>query len=122
MKKEQARLNYLAFTGFIEELVSGPSTSAALTEVTGLHFRTVNRLLRLMHERKLIHVSGWEKDALGRIGVRVYSFGAGKDAKRPNKPREQVNRDYRERAANAPLKGTPFYGLIAANDGKRRAA
>lgn len=119
-EKKQVRLSHITFALLLEELMSGPCTAKHLSEHTGMGHRYMCYLLQTLYSKKLVHIASWEKDAIGRYGVRVFALGSGKDAKRQTKTRQAVNRDYRERAANAPLKGTPFYGLIAAND--RRAA
>ena len=110
-KKGEIRLSHLTFTLILEEMLSGPCTAKGLAEHSGLGHRVICHLLKIMYAKKVVHVSGWDRDAIGRVGVKVYALGSGKDAKKPNKPRQEVNREYRNRAAQAPLKGTPFYGL-----------
>ena len=124
MTKRQTRLSHESFTAILEQMLAGPSTATELTQASGMTQRYINQLIRTMHQRKVVHVSGWEKDAIGRVAVKVWTLGHGKDAKRPNKPREQVQRDYRAKRRMDPLKGTPFYGLPvqAANDSRRAAA
>jgi hypothetical protein len=120
-KKRQVRLSYDTFAMALEELVSGPCTAQQLTEVTGMGHRYVRRMLKAFKARKLVHISGYDKDAIGRISVTVFAFGPGKDAPRKGKPRAAVNREYRARASMAPLKGTPFYGLTVASESRRSA-
>lgn len=110
---KQVRLNHLTFTLLLEELLSGPTTVPSLVEHCGMSHRYICQLLRTMHAKKVVHVSGWEKDSIGRVGVKVFALGAGKDAPRPRKPRAEVNRDYRMREARAPMAGTHFAGLGA---------
>lgn len=112
-KKPQIRLSYLTFAMLLEELMSGPCTAKHLSEHTGMGHRYMCRLIDALHTKRLVHVAGWDKDSLGRMAVKVYALGHGKDAPRKTKPREVVNREYRAKAARAPMLGTPFYGLGA---------
>lgn len=124
-KKRQTRLSYDTFASILEEFLSGPATATALVQASGMTHRYVNRLLRAMYARKIIHISGYERDALGRSGTKVYALGAGKDAKKQAKSRVEMNRDYRnKRRSRDLLQGTPFQGLpvMPANDSSRRAA
>lgn len=116
-KKRQTRLSRQTFTAVLAELQSGPSTATTLARVSGMSHRYVCLLLRTMRAGGVIHVAGWEKDALGREAVKVWALGYGRDAKRRTKTREAVNRAYRTRRQMDPLKGTPFYGLTVAAAG-----
>lgn len=125
MAKGQIRLSHLTFTLVLEELVSGPCTAQALADHSGMLPKTVRLLLRTMKAKKLVHIAGYDKDSKGRVNVMVYGWGPGRDAKRQPKPRAQVQRDYRARAAVSFLDGTPFASLgvtHAANDKERTAA
>ena len=113
-KKRQVRLGYLVYAMVLEEMLSGPVTARAIADHTGLGHRYVCRMLKAMHQRKVVHLSGWDKDVIGRNGVRVYSLGPGRDVPKPApKPREEINRTFRLKAARAVTAGTPFYGLGA---------
>lgn len=112
-KKRQTRLSHVTFAMVLEELLSGATTCKTIAEHSGLSHRYVCQLFRTFHARKVVHIAGWEKDSLGRIAVVAYGLGPGKDAKRPSKPRQQVNREYRVRRDRSQLAGTPFYGLGA---------
>jgi hypothetical protein len=116
----QARLNADKFAAVLEEFLSGPCTAQTLADSAGMSYRYTMRLVRTMHKRGVIHISAWEKDSIGRVAVRVYALGHGTNARKPAKPREKVNRDYRTKQQRDPLKGTPFYGLtVATNDTSR---
>jgi hypothetical protein len=112
-EKKQTRLSYLTFAMLLEELLSGPCTAKHLSEHTGMGHRYMCRLIDALHTKRVVHIAGWDKDALGRVAVRVYGLGPGKDAQKKTKPRHQVNREYRAKEAMAPLRGTAFYGLGA---------
>lgn len=112
-KRTQVRLSYETFAMLLEELTSGPCTANQLAEASGMGHRYVRRLLKALKARKLVHISGYDKDSRGRLSVTVFSLGHGRDAPRKGKSREAINREYRTRKARAPLMGTPFYGLTA---------
>ncbi len=124
--KETVKCSYVTFALLLEELLSGPSTAKTLAEHTGMGHRYMCRLLRTLYDKGVIHVAGWERDAIGRMGVAVYALGHGKDAKKPLKSRTQIQRDWRKKNAAAPiastLAGTPWAGLPVANDSARKAA
>lgn len=81
--KEQVKLNAVMFAEMLGELLEGPCTAKDLADHTGMHILTVQRSLRPMHRRKLVHISGYEQDASGRWVIRVFKWGIGSDAKRP---------------------------------------
>lgn len=106
--KEQVKLNAVMYAEMLAEMIAGPCTAHDIADHTGMHVLTVQRTLRPMHRRGLVHISGYEKDAQGRSVIRVWRFGEGKDAKRPPpKDRAQKRREARARvrlsllAANA---------------------
>jgi hypothetical protein len=93
----QTKLNAVMFTMMIEELLSGPCTAKTIAEYTGMAVITVQRTLRVMHRRKIVHISGYEQDATRRWVIRVFSFGNARDAKRPP-PRDKNDRQRDRRA------------------------
>jgi hypothetical protein len=113
LAKIDVRVSHLTFTLILEELLSGACTAKALADHSGMTHRSVLRLLRTMHAKKVVHVAGWEKDVLGRFGVAAWALGCGRDAPRITKPRQEVNRDFRARQARSALAGTAFQGLGA---------
>ena len=117
VNKKQVKLNALMFAMMLEELLSGPCTAQHLADYTGMYVLTVQRTMRAMYGRGVVHIAGWERDLAGRHTVRVFGLGAGKDAKKPIKSRTQMNRDYLARKAMSALVNMP-----AANDALREAA
>lgn len=115
--KKQVKLNAVMFAMMLEELLSGPCTAQDIADYTGMSLLTVQRTLRAMYRRKVLHVAAWERDVAGRMTVRVFGLGAGKDAKAPITTRSEMNRKYRLRKAMAPLSALP-----AANDAQQRVA
>jgi hypothetical protein len=113
MNKSDVRVSHITFTLILEELLSGPCTARTLSEHSGMTHRSVLRLLRTMHAKKVAHIAGWERDSIGRFGIAAWGLGPGRDAPRINKPRTEVNRDFRANAARMALRGTAFQGLGA---------
>jgi predicted ArsR family transcriptional regulator len=85
-------LNASAYAEFFEVLINGGGTAKDFTEESGLGANTVRKLLAVMKRKKLIHVSSWEKDTMGRHCVAAYSLGNKPDAKRPPWMPEQERR------------------------------
>jgi hypothetical protein len=101
--RKQVKLNAVMFAMMLEELLSGPCTAQHLADYTGMYVLTVQRTLRAMYRRGVVHIAGWERDLAGRMTVRVFGLGPGKDAKKQVKSRAEMNREYRARKAIAPL-------------------
>lgn len=77
----------------------GPLHSAAIAEILGMDKRTVASSLRISHERRLLHISGWKRSfgTKGRWGA-IYSLGQGQDRKPPQvDSHKQANERYREK-------------------------
>lgn len=101
--KKQVKLNAVMFSMLIEDLLCGPCTAQDIAEHSGMHVLTVQRTLRAMYRRKVLHIASWERDAAGRMSIRVFALGSGRDAKKPIKPRSQMNREWRARKVMKPL-------------------
>ena len=95
--KEQVKLNAVMFAEMLGELIAGPCTAQDMAEATGMHILTVQRTMRPMLRRGLVHVCGYEQDSQGRWVIRVFKFGAGKDAKRPP-PKTRAQKRKEDRA------------------------
>lgn len=92
------KVNALSFGLMLQYLVEHPHTSfQELADHSGLHYITVGDWVRVWHKLKLVHISGWDPDSLGRPNVKLYSFGPGPDVKRMRKSDAQKARDYRIR-------------------------
>ncbi len=76
------KINAYSQAQLIKLLLDGPQTCMDLAEATGLHYVTVQQYTRELRRAGAAHISAWEKDARGRDVVKVYSLGAGRDAKR----------------------------------------
>jgi len=76
------KLNQECYAQIILAFRDSPQTLISLTELTGLHFRTVTPMLSSWHKKQIIHVSQWLPDSLGRKVVPEFVWGAGEDAPR----------------------------------------
>ena len=74
---------------FIKALLTAPMTRHQLTEFTGMHYDTVQRLVKTLKEENVVHICQWSRDSLGRHQNPVYSLGEGLDAEKP--PRVPAN-------------------------------
>lgn len=63
-------------------LLDDPCTAHELSSETGMHIVTAQALMRTLKKYKVVHVSAWEADRLGRDVTPVYKLGAGKDKAR----------------------------------------
>jgi len=62
---------------------SGPVGVKGLTEVTGLHFNTVRKLVNALHRRRLVYIAEWGQDYIGRFVTPLYAMGNVNDVKKP---------------------------------------
>lgn len=76
------KINAFTQAKLIEAMLDGVYNCQELAEITGLHYVTVLHYTRELHRAKAAHISGWDKDSLGRDVVKIYRIGRGKDAKR----------------------------------------
>lgn len=77
----------------------GPLHVAAIAEILQKDQRTVSSSIRIAHQLKLLHISGWKRSfgTKGRWGA-IYSLGHGQDRKPPQiNPHKQANERYREK-------------------------
>lgn len=72
-----------AYATLIEELVDGHNTVFDLAAATGLALNTVRKVVRVLVQRKRLHISGWETDNFGRHTIAVYGWGYKPPAARP---------------------------------------
>ncbi len=91
------RINALAFANLIKCLNEGLYSCYELADVTGLHYATVLEYTRAMYRAGAIHITGWDLDARGRVALKVYKMGAGKDAKKHTIPATERSKAYRKK-------------------------
>lgn len=75
------KVNALMYALLIEAMLDGTYTSHELAELTGLHYTTVCDYTRALHKKGACYVDHYETDSTGRMSVKVYRIGRGKDAK-----------------------------------------
>ena len=95
------KVNAMTFAIMTKLLMEGTRTCQELAEETGLHVLTIYDWTRELHRQGVIHICMWEGE--GRNSVRIFKFGAEKDAVRPIKPRSQVHAEYRAKQKAAQL-------------------
>lgn len=78
----RVRVNALAHAKLLRALLEGPATVHDLAEESGLTAWTVSRHLDAFLAERLVHVSGWQQDALGRDTTEIYTWGKGKNVPR----------------------------------------
>lgn len=76
------KVNQETYALLFKELLNAPSSTYELSEVTGLHLVTVQSLMRTLKKHKVVHISAWDTDKLGRDCTPIYAFGKGKNAAR----------------------------------------
>jgi len=87
----------LAIIELIKE--HGPLHATAIAQYLNKNDRTVRSAIRLMHEKRMLHISGWHRN----IGVRgvwgaIYALGNAPDRKPPQVDvHKQANERYREK-------------------------
>lgn len=89
------KVNAMTFSILVKLLYEGTRTCYELAEDTGLHTLTIYDWTREMHRQGIIHICMWEGE--GRSSMRIFKMGAGVDAPRPVKTREQIRNEYRAR-------------------------
>jgi len=102
MLKERSavhKVNQESYALAIKELLEHPCTAYELTDVTGLHIKTVQDLMRVFARHKVVHIAGWEPNGRGIDTTPVWKLGKGRNVARRRKTRAQVSADYRERKA-----------------------
>lgn len=75
-------INAITLAQLIKYMLEGEYTCEQLAELTGLHYVTVLRYARSLHDAGAAHIAEWKKDARGCDAIKVYMIGEGKDAKR----------------------------------------
>jgi hypothetical protein len=79
---KKQRVNHQALALAVKRMMEGPTTAHNVVEVTGLHINTAYELMRTFHDNKVVHISGWEPNALGVDTTPIFTLGAGRDVKR----------------------------------------
>ena len=75
--------NHKNIAKFIKALLTAPMTRYQLADFTGMHYDTIQRLVKTLKDENVVHICQWSRDSLGRHQNPVYSLGEGMDAERP---------------------------------------
>lgn len=94
---KRVRISHLTTAQVIKTLLEGPSTAHELVTASGLHLVTVYEFMRVLRRLKIVHISGWDRDKIGRDAIAVFALGDGREAKRRILSRAEIARRYRER-------------------------
>lgn len=94
------KLNQEMYALLIKSLIKEDQTASSLMDITGLHRVTIQSFMRICRKHKIIHISDWEPDVMGRDAYHVYRFGGGKDKPRYKVSAKERTRKYRAAKAD----------------------
>lgn len=91
------KVSYQVLAKTMQLLTSGPITAHELSEHVGIHLVTAQEWLRALRKERVVYISGWLPDKMGRDATAVYAAG-----NKPDKPRGKLTpaeraRRYREK-------------------------
>ena len=95
------KINQESYCIIFKLLLAGDQTLDSLIEATGLHRVTMQTFTRCLRKHKIIYISDWEPDSMGRDAFAVFSLGSKKDAARYRQSGKERTKRYRERKKNA---------------------
>ena len=72
-------------TLFLKALLTAPMTKYQLVEATGMHYDTLQGLMKALKDANVVHICGWARDEIGRSQRPIYSLGGGVDAEKPKR-------------------------------------
>lgn len=97
------KVNQATYALALRELLEAPCTAHDIVEATGLHTVTAQSLMRTLKQYKVVHISAWDTDSLGRDAIPVYKLGPGRNAKRRKKSAAERQRQSREKKKMAAM-------------------
>lgn len=97
MPEKIMRVNQSCYAIVIKRLLQDDATIADLAEVSGLHYKTVEKMMRTFKSHGLVHISDYLQDLRGRDLFIVYRWGQGKDKKKFCMPSKEKTKLWRER-------------------------
>lgn len=92
-----ARVNHIVMGQTMALLKAGPVTAQTVAQKTGVHIVTAQDWLRELRQQRVVFVSGWLPDSLGRDAVPVYEFGSEPDEPKRSLSRAEISKRYRQR-------------------------
>ena len=96
-----SRINAIAFAELICALADGGSFEE-IAEHSGWSLRVVYGYVNALHKRGQVHIESWAPDRAGRMCVKVFKLGPGKDARKKRvSPTESCRRWRQKLAARA---------------------
>lgn len=102
------KVNQETYALVFKELLNNPISAHEAAEVSGLHIITAQSLMRCLKKHKVVHISSWEKDRMGRDVTPVYSLG-----NKRNVPRERMTGAERQAVCRAKKRGLELVNMIA---------
>jgi hypothetical protein len=115
------RLGAMSMAKITRALLDGACSIRELQVVSGLSTNTLHEYMRALRKERVVHISGWEKDATGRDSLRIFKLGAGKDAPRTRKSKALIARECRQRKKDAQLTQS-FAKVIPLNASSSKSA
>lgn len=82
-RKLNTMSNHRNIAMFIKALLTAPMTRYEVAAFTGMHYDTVQRLLKVLKANEVVHIIDWKADDLGKKQNALFSLGQGEDAPRP---------------------------------------
>lgn len=91
------KVNQDTYARAFKLLLQDPATAHEIAEETGLHVVTSQNLMRCLKKHKVVHISAWDVDKLGRDCTPVYKLGNGKNVGRRRVTDAERTKRYREK-------------------------
>ncbi len=93
------RVGAMTYGKLVALMLDGELNNAELAELTGLHPTTVSEYAKALRRAGAAFVCRIDPDTIGRMAVKVYEIGVGKDVKRKPLTANQRSQNRRERNA-----------------------
>lgn len=97
MKHTAPRTGHIAVAKMMSSLFDGGASLADIVEHSGLCIHTVRGYIRQLRKERVVYISSWDEDDIGRATVPTYAIGRKPDAKRIPRSRAQTAKQWRER-------------------------
>lgn len=104
----------------VDVLQESPKNVTELSDALETSPAQVQRIVRVMREERLVHISGWHIRPQGGVGGAMYEWGPGKADK--SKPKPQTKRQNWAKANARKIVRQKHLRLLAATAGPIRAA